>query len=84
MTARRPFMCKNLIKYQRIVPLKKLVKTAGGASQDTNHGLVGVNPCPKCSSVTVEEHDKFTTLIEMLPNVIQTLKGAGKVNEFID
>ena len=35
MTARRPFMCQNLIKYQRIVPLKILIKTAGGASQHT-------------------------------------------------
>ena len=34
-------MCQNLIKYQRIVPIK-LIKTAGGVSQDTNHGLIGV------------------------------------------
>ena len=46
---------------------------------------LGENPGPKCSSITVEEHDEnSTTLIEMLLNVIQTLKGAGKVNEFID
>ena len=42
---------------------------------------LGENPGPKCSSITVEEHDEnFTTLIEMLINVIQTLKGAGTVN----
>ena len=33
-------MCQNLIKYQRIVPIK-LIKTAGGVAQDTNHGLTG-------------------------------------------
>ena len=79
-------MCQNLIKYQRIVLLKKLIKTGGGASQDTHHGLIGGKSRPKfCSSITVEEHDEnFTNLIEMLPDDIQTLKGAGKVNEFID
>ena len=70
-------MCQSLIKYQRTVHLKKLIKTACGASQDTNHGLIEENPGPKCSSITMEEHDEnFTTLIEMLPNVIQILKGA--------
>ena len=45
----------------------------------------GGNPGPKCSSITVEEHaESFTTLIEMLPNVIQTLKGAGKMNLLIE
>ena len=44
----------------------------------------GENPGPKCSSINVEEYDENLPLIEMLPNVIQTLKGAGKVNEFID
>ena len=71
-------------KVSRTIPLK-LIKTAGGASQDTNHGLIGENPGPQSSSITVEEHDEnVTTLIELLPNVIQTLKGAGKVNKFID
>ena len=49
-------------KYQRI-PLKKLIKTAGGASQDTNHGLIGKNRRPICSSITVEEHDKNLPLL---------------------
>ena len=45
----------------------------------------GGNPGPKCSSITVEEHaESFTPLIEMLPNVIQTLKGAGKMNLLIE
>ena len=77
-------MCLSLIKFQRTVPLKKLIKTACGASSDTNHGVIEENPGPECSSITVEEKDEhFTILVDMLPNVIQTLKDAGKVNEFI-
>ena len=44
-------------------PFKKLIKTAGGASQDTNHGLIGKNSGPKCSSITVEEHDENLPLL---------------------
>ena len=56
-------MCRNLIKYQRIIP-KKIIKTAGGASQYTNHGLIGgEKPGEKCSSITVEEHDENLPLL---------------------
>ena len=72
-------------KVSKDSPFKNSFKQQVEHHKIQNHGLIGENPGPKCSSITVEEHEEnFTTLIEMLPNVIQTLKGAGKVNEFID
>ena len=44
------------IKASKDSPLEKLIKTAGG-------GLIGVNPGPKCSSITVEEHDENLPLL---------------------
>ena len=46
-------MCQNLIRYQMIVPLKNSLK-----QQVEHHGLIGKNPGPKCSNITVEEYDE--------------------------
>ena len=52
-------MCQNLIKYQRIVPLKNSLK-----QQVEHHNIqimdsLGENPGPKCSSITVENMTKI-------------------------
>ena len=57
-------MCQNLIKYQRIIPLKK-----NSLKQQVEHHNIqimdslGENPGPKCSSITVEEHDENLPLL---------------------
>ena len=75
-------MYQNLIKYKKIVPLKTHLNSRWSITRykPWTHWGGGGNPGPKCSSIIVED----TTLIDLLPNIIQTLKGAGKVNEFID
>ena len=53
----------NKVSKDTSSPFRNLIKTAGGASQDTNHGLIEENPGPKCSSITVEEHDENLTFL---------------------
>ena len=63
-------------------PFKKLIKTACGETKEANQSI-SENIGPDCI-ITAEESDEiFATLVEMLPNVLQTLKQADKVNEFI-
>ena len=63
-------------------PFKKLIKTACGETKETNQSI-SENIGPDCI-ITAEESDEiFATLVEMLPNVLQTLKQADKVNGFI-
>ena len=73
-------MCQNLIKYQRIVPFKKT-----SLKQQVEHHKIqimeslGENSGPKCSSITVEEHDENLPFLSKCCQTLFTLKGAGKV-----
>ena len=63
-------------------PFKKLIKTV---QKDSNNGVSEITPGPiHCTPAEDNENDQtFVTLSEMLPTVIQSLKGAGKMNEYI-
>ena len=51
-------MCQNLIKYQRTVPFKNSLKQQVEHHKIQIMDSLGENPGPKCSSITVEEHDE--------------------------
>ena len=68
-------MCQNLIQYQRIVPLKNSLKQQ--VEHHKIHIMDSLGKIPDQNVVALPWKN-------MTKNVIQTLKWAGKVKEFID